>query len=148
MEQQRKRIPELRERILNILSEPHLSCFATITEEGKPWVRYVMASATPDMKIRFASFIGTRKIKHIALNPEVHLTCGVVDSRSTSPYLQIQGLARLSTEEADRREFWNESLNQFFSDYNDPNYGVVIVVPYHIEFWTQGKFDPEMWHME
>ncbi len=32
---------------------PHLSNFATITEDGKPWTRYVMAVGAEDLTIRF-----------------------------------------------------------------------------------------------
>ena len=71
---------DLKERILEIIRQPQLSGFATVTEEGKPWVRYVMAVGGDDMEIRFASFVSARKVKQIAQNAEVHLTCGVTET--------------------------------------------------------------------
>jgi general stress protein 26 len=136
---------DLQERILEIIKQPQLSGFATVTEEGKPWVRYVMAIGSDNMEIRFASFVSARKVKQIAQNPQVHLTCGVTDPTKTAPYLQIQGRARFSTEEAERHAFWNDMLKPIFSGPDDPNYGVVIVTPYRIECWTLGKHDPEVW---
>ena len=68
---------DLKTRILDFISKPHLAGFATVTEDGKPWVRYVMPVASPDMTIRFSTFLEARKVAHIAHNPEVHLICGV-----------------------------------------------------------------------
>ena len=37
---------DLKERILKILQQPQLAALATITQDGKPWVRYVMVVAS------------------------------------------------------------------------------------------------------
>jgi general stress protein 26 len=136
---------DLQMRILGIITKPQLSGFATITEDGKPWVRYVMAVGAEDMTIRFASFVGARKVRQIAQNPEVHLTCGVTDPANMKPYLQIQGKARFSTEQEERHGFWDDMLKPFFSGPDDPNYGVVTVTPYRIEFCSPRTFMPEVW---
>lgn len=136
---------DLKERILDIIRQPQLSGFATVTDEGKPWVRYVMAAAGDDMVIRFASFVGARKVHQIARNPEVHLTCGVTDPMKMAPYLQIQGRARFTTEEAERHGFWSDMLKPIFSGPDDPKYGVVVVTPYRIEYCSPGSYEPEVW---
>jgi len=138
-------MPDLKERILEIIKQVQLSGFATVTEEGKPWVRYVMAVGGDDMVIRFASFAGARKVKQIARNPEVHLNCGVTDPTEMKPYLQIQGRARFTTDRAERHAFWSDMLKPIFSGPDDPNYGVVILTPYRIEYWDVGKHEPEEW---
>lgn len=43
---------DLEKRILEILRKPQLAGFATITEDGKPWVRYVVAEGGEDFTIR------------------------------------------------------------------------------------------------
>ena len=136
---------DLKERILGIIRQPQLSGFATVTEEGRPWVRYVMAVGGDDMEIRFASFVSARKVKQIAGEAEVHLTCGVTDPTKMAPYLQIQGRARFTTEEGERHTFWNDMLKPIFSGPDDPNYGVVVVTPYRIEYCTPGEHEPEVW---
>jgi general stress protein 26 len=136
---------DLEKRILTITRFPHLSGFATITEEGRPWVRYVMAVGSEDMSLRFASYKGSRKLGQIALNPEAHLTCGILDPRKMSPYLQIQGRAGFTTDREERHGFWNDMLKPIFSGPDDPNYGVVVVVPYRIEYCIPGTFVPEVW---
>lgn len=135
----------VKEQILSILTPLQLSEIATITEDGKPWVRYVMTTGAKDLTIRFATFAQSRKVQQIAANPEVHITCGVTDPTVMRPYLQIQGLARFSVEQGERRGFWNEMLSSYFSGPDDPNYGVIVVTPYRIELTTPGSFTPEVW---
>ena len=138
----------LKDRILQIMSQPQLSALATVTEEGKPWVRYVVAIADAGFKIRFASFVGSRKVIQIKRNSEVHLTCGATDPAESKPYLQIQGRARFVTDHAERHLFWNDMLARVFSGPDDPAYGVVIVEPYRVEYCTPGNMEPEVWSID
>jgi general stress protein 26 len=136
---------DLKERIYEVLGGGQLASLATVTEDGKPWVRYVMTVTREDMVIRFATFITSRKVGQIAKNPEVHLTCGVPDLQTMKPYLQVQGRAELKTDEKERHGFWNAILADIFKGPDDPNYGVMVIEPYRIEYWMPGKFEPEVW---
>ena len=136
---------DLKQRIFEIIQKPQLASMATITKDGKPWVRYVMSVGNEDLKIRFASFVNARKVAQIQQNPEVHLTCGVTDLKVMNPYLQIQGKAKLTTDKVERETFWNDELKNIFKGPDDPNYGVIVVIPYCIELCTPGKFEPEIW---
>ena len=136
---------DLKARILNILRHLQLSSLATITGDGKPWVRYVMAVADDDLVVRCATFVNARKVAQIQDNPEVHLTCGVTDPLVMKPYLQIQATAELSTDEAERNTFWNDSLQGIFTGPDDPNYGVLVMKTYRIEHCTPGNLQPEVW---
>lgn len=136
---------ELRTQILDIIGKPTLASMATVTDDGKPWTRYVMAIASEDMTIRVATFVGARKVAQIEKNPEVHLTCGVSDPMSDHHYVQIQGRAELTTDKAERHGFWNDMLKPIFDGPDDPKYGVLIIKPYRIEFNTMGSFTPEVW---
>ena len=111
---------DLKERILKILQQPQLAGLATVTPDGKPWVRYVMTVASPDLTIRCATFIAARKVSQIKKNPEVHLTCGVTDPRNMTPYLQIQGRATLNTSKDARHGFWSDMLSTIFNGPDDP----------------------------
>jgi general stress protein 26 len=139
---------DLKERILKILQQPQLSSLATMTPDGKPWVRYVMTVGSTDLTIRCATFISARKVKQIERNPEVHLTCGVTDPRNMAPYLQIQGKATLNTGKEVRHSFWSDMLSPIFHGPDDPNYGVLEIKPYYIEYVSPGKFEPEVWTAE
>jgi hypothetical protein len=62
---------EAKQKILKLFKkQPILANFATVTGK-KSWVGYVMITMAPqDLKIRFASCIDSRKVKHISKWPE------------------------------------------------------------------------------
>ena len=134
----------LKDRILDVFKAPCLSGLATITKDGKPWVRYVMVEASDDLTFRCSSFVNGRKVAQIKSNPEVHLTCGIAQPTDTGPYLQIQGRAAFSTDREVRHAFWSDRLSAVFTGPDDPNYGVVTVTAYRIEVCKVGS-KPEVW---
>ncbi len=136
---------ELKQRIVEILRQSQLASLATVSGEGKPWVRYIFCLGQEDMSIRFATFVNSRKVTQIKNNPEVHLTCGISDPADMRPYLQIQGRAACHTDRAERHAFWKDSLKVYFKGPNDPNFGIVVVTAYRIELCTPGSLTPEVW---
>jgi len=138
---------DITKRILKVFEkEPLIGSFATVTEEGKPWVRYISLDVNKeDFSIQFATFIHSRKVKQIEKNPEVHITCGDVDLENPSDYLQIQGTATVSTEQKDKDALWNEMLAQYFQTPTNPDYAVVTVKPYRIEVWGLEMMEPLVW---
>jgi general stress protein 26 len=141
-------MPDVKQRIIEMLQSSQLASFATITPEGKPWVRYVFCEGRADMTIRFATFRHSRKVAQIRNNPEVHLTCGASAPADMKPYLQIQAHAEFCTDAAERHGFWKESLKNYFQGQDDPNYGVVVITPYRIELCVPGSLDPLVWSDE
>ena len=63
---------DIKKKVLDIISSPQLMSFATITEDGKPWVRYVIGMADDNLTIRFSTFVKSRKVAQIEKNQEVH----------------------------------------------------------------------------
>ncbi|MCK5516103.1 MAG: pyridoxamine 5'-phosphate oxidase family protein [Desulfobulbaceae bacterium] len=138
-------MPDLEQRILDIIHKPQLAALATVTEQHNPWVRYVLTVGGGDLVVRCATFVDSRKVKHIESNPDVHLTCGVNSLQEMQPYLQIQGLARVSTDKEERHGFWNDMLAPIFDGPDDPKYSIIIVEPYRIEYCIPGSYEPEVW---
>jgi general stress protein 26 len=136
----------LKDKILAVIGKPVLGALATITEDGKPWTRYVVPQADPDLTIHFCTFLGSRKIAHLRANSEVHLTVGnnTLDNMG-EPYLQIAGRAEVSTDPAIRRKYWHSELKAYFSGPDDPNFCVVLIKPYRIEYQTFESRTPEVW---
>lgn len=137
---------DLEDRILAVFGgKPTLSAFSTITDNGRPWVRYVVSEASGDMTFRFTSFISARKVAQIGRNPEGHLTCGIADpSRFQDPYLQIEGRAEFTTSPDERHAFWSDRLSVLFDGPDDPRYGVVILRAHRIEYTRVGQA-AEIW---
>lgn len=136
---------DLKTKILDIISSPQLMSFATITEDGKPWVRYVIGMADENLTVRFSTFVTSRKVRQIEKNQEVHILCGVSDLDTSENYIQIQGKAEITKDEAERKKFWHDDLKEYFSGPDDPNYCICLVKPYLIEYYTMGSIEPEVW---
>jgi general stress protein 26 len=135
----------LKKRIASVFTKPSIvSAFATITENGKPWVRYVCAILGNDFKIRFATFANSRKVAEVKKNPNVHLTCGKFDPKIET-YLQIEATASITDLQEERKNMWYEDLGAFFIGQNDPNYVVMILDPSRIEVYGPGLEGPEVW---
>ena len=65
-----------------------------------------------------------------------------------APYLQIQGRATLNTSRDARHGFWSDMLSPIFDGPDDPNYGVIEIRPYYIEYWVARPHEPEVWKAE
>lgn len=136
---------DLKQKIIAKLSGPTLCTLATVTEDGKPWVRYVAPFADENLTLWLATFINSRKVGQIKKNPEVHLTTGVVALETAESYLQIQGRAEILTDQAAKNAVWNDFLKQIFTGPDDPNYAVCKINPYRIEYQGMGMVPAEIW---
>lgn len=136
---------DLKMRIFDTAKEFQLMNVATITEDGKPWVRYVMGKADQNLVIRFCTRLDSRKVVHIKKTPDVHICLGVTSLETAQNWVQVQGTAEVSTEKNERDSFWFDDLKNYFSGPDDPDYCIVIVRPSKIEFRTMGSMTPEVW---
>ena len=136
---------DLKQRIFDAAGKIQLINFATITEDGKPWVRYVMGKADSDLVFRFCSRLESRKVAQIRKNPDVHISLGVTSLETAKNWLQVAGTAEVSTDKAERDSFWFDDLKNYFTGPDDPAYCIVIVKPYRIEFGTMESMTHEVW---
>jgi len=139
---------DLEEKILDAIKVPQLIALATVTEEGKPWVRYVMGFGAGDFVMRVVTGLQSRKVGQIKNNPEVHVICGASTLESTEHYLQICAKAEVTTEKAERDLCWNDNLKAYFSGPDDPNYCVILLRPYRIEYYTMTDMMPKVWEAD
>lgn len=136
---------DLKAKILDKMRELTLASFGTVTEEGKPWVRYVAIKSDEDMNLWFATFKTSRKVRQVAANPDVHLLLGVNDLPTAASWLQIQGRAEVLQDAETKDAVWYSMLEPMFSGPDDPNYVVCKIVPYRIEYYTMNRQKPEVW---
>lgn len=135
----------IREKIQSVLQGPQLAVLATVTAEGQPWARYVMAMADEELTIRIVTGTQSRKALQIGAQPEVHLTCGATSLESSQHYLQIAGRAEVTRDEGERQRMWNDMFKKYFSGPDDPNYCVVILRPHRIEYMSLDSVESEVW---
>jgi general stress protein 26 len=144
---------DLKQRIFDAAKGLQLMNIATVTEDGKPRVRYVVGRADEDMAMRFSTHLDSSKIRQLKMNPTVAITMGATKIGSDR-WLQLEGVAEVSTTEAERRGFWFEGLKAHFAGPDDPRYCIVIVRPTRIELmsyaWDRSRSDPgsEVWQPE
>lgn len=136
---------ELKKKILAKIDRPTLSALATISEDGKPWVRYCTPMADENLNLWMATYINSRKVSQIKKDQEVHLTVGVNNIETAESYFQVQGRAEILTDETTKKTVWNDHLKGIFSGPEDPNYVVCKIVPYRIEYQAMGPVPPEVW---
>ncbi|MBI4697872.1 MAG: pyridoxamine 5'-phosphate oxidase family protein [Nitrospirae bacterium] len=136
---------DLKKRISDVAHDLQLINIATITEDNKPWVRYVMGKADGELVFRFCTHTGSRKVPQIRKNPNVHISLGVKDLETARHWLQVQGAAEISLDRKERHSFWFDELKNYFSGPDDPDYCIVIIRPARIEFGTMGNMSPEIW---
>jgi general stress protein 26 len=136
---------ELKQQILEVIHKPQLAALATLTDQNNPWVRYVVTVGDGDFNLRCATFVNSRKVAQIRRDPNVHVTCGVTNFMEMAPYVQFQGKAEVTTDHDERHNFWNDLLAPIFKGPDDPNYCIIVIRPYRIEYCTPGIFEPEVW---
>ena len=136
---------DLKDRIFEAGKDLQLLNFATITEEGKPWVRYVVGKADKDLVFRFCTNKNTKKVREIKKNPNVHISLGAENLQTAKNFFQVAGTAEISTDKAEREAFWFDELKNYFSGPDDPNYCIIIIKPSRIELGTMGSMTPEVW---
>jgi general stress protein 26 len=135
----------LEEKIFRAIKSPQVMPLATVTEEGKPWVRYITGWGSEDLTVRFVTSLQSRKVGQIKSNPEVHLTCGAQAAGPTEHYLQIAGRARFTRDKKERQRFWNDELKAYFSGPDDPAYCICIIKPNRIESYGMTESEPQVW---
>jgi general stress protein 26 len=135
----------LEEKIWKILEHPQTAALATITENGAPWVRYVTIRAGRDFTLNFCTALSTRKACEIAANPNVHLTCGVLNPPDGSVFLQIAGRAEIRSDAATRINYWQKEWQRYFKGPDDPDYIIVSVCPERIEYNAPGSVAAGIW---
>ena len=136
---------DLKTKILDKMKELTLASFATVTEDGKPWVRYVVVKADENLNIWFATFKSSRKTRQISANPEVHLVLGVSDLPAAASWVQVQGRAEMLEDSETKNAVWYSMLEPMFTGPDDPNYIVCKVTPYRIEYYTMNRRTPDIW---
>jgi len=134
----------LARRILAVLRQQPVVGFATVSEAGRPWLRWVTVVAGPDLSLRFATSLKSRKVAHLRHNPAVHILSGPGQWTADAPFVQAAGRAAIITDAQAKQDFWRPALGRYWSDAGDPDYCVIQVTPSHVEFYSFGNQQPEV----
>jgi len=136
---------DLKSKILKVLKQKRMAALGTVTADGKPWVRFVVATPDEELRLTFPTHLKSRKVGHIRANPEVHLTMGVTSLETARHYVQVQGTAEIVTDPAAKKAHWKGWLHGYFEGPEDPSYCLVVITPYRIEHVAMDSWAPEVW---
>jgi general stress protein 26 len=136
---------DLKQKIYDIGATLQMTSCATVTEDGKPWVRNVMGKIDNELTYRFCTHLGSRKVKQIENNNSVHVLLGVNEVEKAQNWIQFSGVAEVTTDKEERHTFWYDMLEHIFSGPDDPNYCVVKVKPTQIELHSMASMTPLVW---
>ncbi len=139
---------ELEKNIWKILCKEQVAALATLTEDRKPWVRYVTIEADEDFTLRFCTSLGSRKARQILKNPEVHLTCGNLQPPNDSAFLQIAGRAEVRGDRKTREKYWKKKWLGYFKGPEDPDFVMIFIRSLSIEFNAPRSTTAEIWIRE
>jgi len=138
----------LKKKILAMCAPPVVAVLATITEDNRPWARYMAPVADENLDFWMSSFTNSRKTAHIRNNPKVHLTLGVTDMETAAAYLQVEGDALVITDQEVKNANWDERMRKYFKGPDDPDYCVIKITSLKIEYQTMEPVPPEVWERD
>ena len=139
---------DLKARIYEMAKEFQVMNLATITDDGKPWVRYMAGFANEALVFRFCTSLCSNKVRHMRNNPNVHLSLGAKELMTTKNWLQVVGTAEVSTSQVERDAMWTDGLKAHFKGPDDPNYAVVIITPTTIQLGSIQSNSMEVWQAD
>jgi len=138
---------EVKQKVLDVIAanQPLVAALATVGEDGRPRVRYVVPHVADDLTMTVATWRESRKVADVGAHPEVHLTCGSTNMEAPGNYLQIEARAEVSTNADKKRAHWSDGLSSYFAGPEDPNYALLIITPYRITVHGMTTMEADVW---
>jgi len=135
---------ELKDKIIKLISKTQLASLAT-TENGKPWVRYMIMSGESDLTLYTTTFSSARKVQQIKENSNVNVIIGGDQENFKNPHINVQAIAQIAADLETKKKFWDDHLKRFFSGPEDPNFSVIKISPQVIEYTSGDALKPEIY---
>jgi len=137
----------LRNKILRVIKGSKLSSLATIAN-GRPWVRYAVShNQGLNLNLYICTYRDSRKVRQIEKNPNVHVTIGGDIDNPEAPYVQIVAKARVRSDKALRKKYWQNFMKKYYSGPDDPQYVILELKPELIEYMSSEMRLPQIYRM-
>ncbi|MEO4054746.1 pyridoxamine 5'-phosphate oxidase family protein [Solibacillus sp. CAU 1738] len=117
----------LKEQVLNIISEHRMGVLATV-ENNKPHLRY-MTFYNDGLTLYTPTKMDTEKVEEIRKNPASSILLGFEDKGQSDAYVEISGKTTINESLELKIKFWDESFTQWFDGPEDPNYVFLQIQP-------------------
>lgn len=137
----------LKDKILKVIKGSKLTSLATISG-ARPWVRYAVShNQGANLNLYICTYRDSRKVRQIHKNPNVHITIGGDIDNLDAPYVQIVARARVRSDKALRKKYWQSFMKKYYSGPNDPQYVILELKPEFIEYMSSELRLPQIYRM-
>jgi general stress protein 26 len=128
---------KLEQTIIKALDDNKFGSFGTIEAGNKPKVRY-MAVFHDGLHIYLATNRKTHKVEELKDNPNAFLLLGY-EQGGGKDVLEIEAKVTVTKDDSLRSKLWNQSLEDWFTGPEDPDYVVLELEPARIEYMGKNK---------
>jgi len=133
----------LEEKILQVIGGTHAAAVATI-DQGKPAVRFVMLTGSPDMTLVGATITNSRKVAQLRKNPDASIA--IWSCREyTDPYVTIQAKGEVHDDLPTKKKYWNPGMEPYFGSPENPDFVFLVFRAGEVEYHDSVMALPEFW---
>lgn len=131
----------VKDKVLHMFDNHAIGTLATI-QDGKPFSRF-MLFFHDGLKLYAATHKDTHKLDDMNSNPNVHILLGLEAGSFTSHYCEIEATSSVEESPDLRKRFWDDSLAEWMSGSDDPNYVLLAFKPERILYFEKAGSEPE-----
>ena len=118
---------DLKKQVVNMISDHRTGVLSSV-ENNKPHSRY-MTFYNEELTLFTPTKFDTEKIDEIEKNPFVSVLLGYEGKEQSDTYVEISGTSTINNSQDLKKQYWNESFNNWFDGPEDPNYVFLQIQP-------------------
>ena len=116
-------------QMIDIVRKNPFGCLAT-TDGISPRARYItIRGIEDDLTLVCATSAVDNKVKHIRMNPNVHIITGFPPAEEGRPNISIEATVSIYTDPATKEKYWEESFYEHFSGSDHEHYVILKLHP-------------------
>ncbi len=134
---------ELKEKILAVVSGPHVNAVATV-DEGKPVVRFMVLGGFDDMTFVGGTMKSSAKVNQIKKNPQSALTTWS-GKEFSDPYVEVLAIGEVHDDLETKKQYWNPMFEKHFQSVDNPDYVILKFIAQEIVYHEPKTMEIETW---
>lgn len=133
---------ELKQQIHQLMDNHKVGTLATV-KDSKPHTRYMTFFNDENFTFFTPTSKETHKAEEIEGNPHVHILLGYEGEGYGDTYLEVQGQAKIRSDQEIKEWIWNDEMTRWFDGKDDPEFVVLEILPETIRYMNKGSHTPE-----
>ncbi|MRX73657.1 general stress protein [Bacillus lacus] len=132
---------DTKQKVLNMLDKHSIGTLATVRDQ-KPYTRF-MLFFHDELTLYTATNRSYDKVEDLQENSSVHILLGYEGKGFQDAYAEIEGRASIEESEELKARFWTDSLKEWISSPNDPDYVLIKIQPVYIRYFDKAGSEPQ-----